>query len=674
MNLFESIYRKFLTKNHRVPDQHAPNQVSTKEKTTITHNINQVENEYIVSDWDPFSIYGTNVGANIGIIQHDLLIRRWRAFSNQPEAAQCLDEILNEAINPGDDGEWYKIDLSKVEEKYETNSSQPLIEDIRDSHEKFKMLLNFDENIDNLFLQFMIDGQINCEAIYPKSQKEMIEKGIVDAQIISPIGLRRIKIRNPQIRDEATFIENNREYLNASDAEAIYKEIEKDESGYDEDREYVFYYYDKSSNQTEQDFGYNSHSEDDDTIIFDDEQIISANSGKWDSAAKIYLSPIQRAIRSLNHIQLIEDSIVIFAITKANQKRMFKVNTGGMNRKTSDQYVEMLKNKYSQKKFYNSSTGEISDRKVTQTINEDFWVSVKDGQASLEVVNVEGVANASFETMEELNYFRRKARESFGIPITRLNSESNTTYLGYDSGAATINRDEEKFSKQVHKYLIRLMELEYEFIRRDLVAKRIIGTDDWYYIKQMIRFVFTNENNYVKIKKLMLLEQQLTLLERIDPWREKGYYSKKYIERELLGRTEEEIEKMRDEIEEEIIEADVRIESQERMLEEPGFGGGGGGYSGGFTPLPSSAGEIGGDVFPEGFGEVPENEPEMAPEPETPEEAPTPEELNQSVKETKRHNLILETLKKYSDKVPENGFVTIDKKRFKKSGGIFIPV
>jgi hypothetical protein len=648
--------------------------VSTREKTTLTHNINQIENDNVQSESDPFSMYGS--GINLSNLNQDMLIRRWRAFSVHPEASRALDEILNEAVNFGDDDDFMKLDLSKVDEEYETNSARPLVDEIRDTFEKFKMLTDFDENVDNLFLQFLIDGQINYEAIYPIDEAEQKEKGIIDVQLLSPIGLRKIKIKNPIVRDEESFLENNKEYLTATDAANVYDSIEKHPGGYDPNREYTFYYYDKSAITEQQEYNYsNAYRDEEATVMFDDEQMITANSGKWDSTTKMYQSPINKAVRSLNHIMLIEDSILIFCITKSNQKRMFKVNTAGMNRKSADQYVNALKDKYSQKKFYNTSTGEISDRKVTQTINEDFWVAVRsDGTASLEVTNVEGVANASFAVMDELNYFRRKVFESFNIPSTRMNAETNTAYLGFDASAATINRDEQKFTKTTSKFRNRFMEIFFEFAKRDLIVRKVFGADDWYFIKKMIRLRYTNENEFATVKKFQLLTAQLDILDRIEPWRKEGYYSKKYIEREVLNRTDEEITKMQEEIEEELIAGDVRIETQEQML-DGGMGGGGmsgGGYSGGFTPLPSSAGEMGSDVFPEGFGEeVPENAPEEAP---SPEEAPAPEELNQSVKRnTRKDKLILETLEKYKTRVPEGGFITVAGKRFRRQSGIFLP-
>lgn len=679
MNLFESIYRKFLTRNHRVADQPSTNVTSTPEKTTVTHSIGQVEDADVVAQQDPFSLYGTSVGLNVGQIGGDLLISRWRTYSQLTEADVCLSDIVGEAFSLGDDYEYFKLDLSKVEDTYEINSSRPLTEEIRSSLEKFDILSGFTDNVESYFRQFLVDGKFYFEAIYPLNEKDLEKKGIIDLQLLSPIGMRKVTIRNPETRSENDFIDNNRQYIAANDAGKIYDEMSNNPDSYDPNKKYDFYYYDKSSHETKQNLSTYSH-EEESTIIFDAEQIIEANSGEYDITLKTHLSLMNGAIRALNHLSLVEDSFIIFCVQKSNSKRMFKISTKGLNRKSADQYVEGLKNKYSQKKFYNTSTGEVSSRLQSVSLNEDFWTSVgSDGVQSMSVENIPGVENASFEVMAYLDFFRKKAKEKFRIPPSRMNSETNQFNLSYDSSATAISRDELKFTKFCNKHRNLFMEVVFEFLKRDLVARKIIGSDDWYFIKKMIRFRFNNENEFAKVKKFQLMTQQLDLLDRIDTYREKGYYSKKFIEKEVLGRTDEEIEKMKEEIEEEMIESQVRIENQEGSLMDGGndFGGGGGssggGFSGGFTPLPSSAGSISGDAFPEGFGEPEPNAPEEAPSPE--EEAPPaePEPITQSKDSDRRTNLIMEALKKHGHKVKEGGKITIAGKTYLKNDGIFLP-
>lgn len=89
-----------------------------------------------------------------------------------------------------------------------------------------------------------------------------------------------------------------------------------------------------------------------------------------------------------------------------------------------------------------------------------------------------------------------------------MNSETNQFNLSYDSSATAISRDELKFTKFCNKHRNLFMEVVFEFLKRDLVARKIIGSDDWYFIKKMIRFRFNNENEFAKVKKFQLMTQQ----------------------------------------------------------------------------------------------------------------------------------------------------------------------
>lgn len=678
MNLYETIKNLFLTKNVRnKTDFINTNTILDKENTTITHHPSQKEEDAeLFQSYNPFSVMGINLSNSQ--LDADNTITMWRNYSLYPEAENAIDEITGEAINRDENGEFMKLDLSPIINEYGKSSAEPLVSEVRYAFDKFCLLTDYEENVEEYFQQFYIDGVMNWETVYPKNEKELIEKGIIDCQLLSPIGFRKVKIRNP-VTDKDSFMATNKDYINGRDAELLYGNIENKTAEYDSNREYTFYYYDKSSNLNNSNYNANASSdatEDLTTqIIFDEEQIISSNTGKYDPVKKIYFSYMNKTIRSLRSLYMVEDAIIIYRIGHSSAKRAFYVNTKGMKAKNAEQYLKNLMTNYSSKMFYNSSDGSISNYNTTRSIGtENYWfLKNADGTNSVDVVTLDALSSFDITNMADLDYFVKKVRESFGTPTGRMDKANSQTQFSYDSNNSIL-REEIRFSKMTTGIKRKFINFIYEFIKRDLVARRIIGIDDWYDLKKLIQFRFHGENEFARKAKFALLAQRVQLSDQLMPYiTEHKFYSKKWLKTTIWEMTDEEIEEQIEQIEIESIEDTVRVGEQEQEMAGFDQGGGGSdlghGYSGSFEPLSQEQGDIADDAFPD--FESPEEAP--APEETPTEETPAPEELNQSVKPKKSHDdLILETLKKYDSKVNEGNVISISGLKFKKTNGLFV--
>jgi len=669
MNIFESIKNKFFTSNIRNPDDFINrNQISNKEQSTITHDIHQREEDSELYDnYNLYSTYGnTLINSNFTA---DEQIRQYRNYSLYTESTNAIEQIVNEAINRDEDGDFIKLDLSKVESKYGKVSSQPLQDEITYSYEKFCLLTDFEESAEQYFQQFYIDGILKWEAIYPKSETEVKEKGIINCQLLSPIGLKKIKIRNP-ITDKESFIKDNRDYISGQEADLLYSNI-NNEREFDPNKEYTFYYYDKSTAAADDGIHTNDNENDTTTaIIFDEEQIFGCDTGKFDPTRKIYLSYMHPCLKPLRNLYMIEDALIIYRISNSNAKRAFYVNPKSLNRKTATQYLKSLMDKYSSKMFYDTANGTISSYNTTRAINENYWFLMNpDGTKSVTIEPIEALSSFDITNMVDLDYFVKKVQEAFGVPVNRNDKQTATKNYTYDNNS-TILREELKFSKKITSIKRKFVNIIYEFILRDLVARRIIGYDDWYDVKKLIKLKFHGENEFARIQKYALLLQKVEVSDRLLPYvKEHKYFSNKWLKRTVWELTDEEIEQLVEEIELETIEDTLRVGKQEEELssfENPGSNLGSG-YSGSFEPLPPEMGNVSDDAFPD--FETPEEAP-------PPEEAPveeTPEPLTQSIKPKKNANdLILEVLEKYKERIKNDQSVTVSGIKFKKINGLFV--
>jgi hypothetical protein len=361
---------------------------------------------------------------------------------------------------------------------------------------------------------------------------------------------------------------------------------------------------------------------------------------------------------------MIEDALIIYRISNSNAKRAFYVHPKQMNKKTASQYLKSLMDKYSSKMFYDTSSGTVTTQNTTRAINESYWfLKNADGTNSVEVANIEALSSFDITSMVDLDYFVRKVQESFGIPINRQDKTNSSKSFSYDNNN-TILREELRFSKKVVSIKRKFLNVIYEFILRDLVARKVIGYDDWYDIKKLIRFRFNGENEFARIQKFSLLLQKVEVSDRIMPYiNEHKIFSMKWLKRNVWEMTDQEIEEMVEEIDLETIEDDLKIGQQEEDLGDYERGDS---YTSRFDPLPPDVGSVSDDVFPD-F-----DSPEEAPEPSP---IDSDEPLVSSIKPKKNKNdLILEVLDKYKGKIKENQLVTVGGIEFKKINGLFVKV
>ncbi len=130
------------------------------------------------------------------------------------------------------------------------------------------------------------------------------------------------------------------------------------------------------------------------------------------------------------------------------------------------------------------------------------------------------------------------------VPSVRMESD-----MGFSLGRATeISRDEIKFSKFISRLRSRFSTLFDKILEKQLVLKGIIRPEEWSEIQSSIRYDFMQDNYFEELKESEVLRERLNLLRDIDDYVGK-YYSAEWVRKNVLMMNEDEIEKMRDEIE-----------------------------------------------------------------------------------------------------------------------------
>jgi hypothetical protein len=175
------------------------------------------------------------------------------------------------------------------------------------------------------------------------------------------------------------------------------------------------------------------------------------------------------------------------------------------------------------------------------TMLEDFWMPRRNGEKGTEITTLPGGQNLG--EMDDVLYFQKNLYKSLNVPITRMESET-----GFSLGRSNeISRDEVKFSKFIRRLRARFSMLFDEILEKQLVLKNVMTIDEWKEIKNNIRYNFQEDNHFEELKKQEILTQRLQTLQAINDY-VGVYYSKKWVRKNILQQTDEDIEKADEEM------------------------------------------------------------------------------------------------------------------------------
>ena len=274
------------------------------------------------------------------------------------------------------------------------------------------------------------------------------------------------------------------------------------------------------------------------------DSVVSIVSGLMDSRRAVVLSYLHKAIKPLNQLRMIEDATVIYRISRAPERRIFYIDVGNLPKLKAEQYLRDIMVKYKNKLVYDANTGEVRDDRKYMSMLEDFWLPRREGGKGTEITTLPGGQNLG--ELEDVKYFEKKLYKSLNVPISRL--EPNQ---GFSIGrVAEVTRDELKFNKFIERMRNKFSEVFDHALRVQLILKGVCTADEWDLFKEHIYYDFIKDNNFSELKEAELITNRLTLLGSIDPF-VGSYYSRAWVQREVLRMNDDDIKLMDEEIDEE---------------------------------------------------------------------------------------------------------------------------
>ena len=449
------------------------------------------------------SVTGTAFGAYIdleGQAKNEIdLITRYRQMASQPEMERAIDHIVNESVVTEDNGLSVKINCDDLEQP------EKIKKKISEEFKNLLKMMNFGQLGHDLFRRWYVDGRFNYHVILDESNPK---NGIIELRYIDPRRIRKIREITKE-KDPKTGID-------------IIKTV----------KEY-YLYNERGIIGTQSNLGAK--------IAVD--SVVTTTSGMVDPSTGIVVSYLHKAIKPLNNLRKMEDSVIIYRLTRAPERRVFYVDVSGLPTIKAEQYLKDQMVKHRNKVVYNASTGEISDDRQFHAMIEDYWVPRRDGK-NAEIDTLPGGQNLG--DIEDVKYFQKKLYEALGVPIGRLEPEQ-----GFSLGRATeITRDELHFHKFIQRLRNKFSSIFDDLMRVQCVTKGICTEEEWEDFKEYIWYDWIKDNNFEELKAAELLRDRLELLGTADPYIGR-YFSKEWIMKNILNFSEEEIGEMNKQIEKE---------------------------------------------------------------------------------------------------------------------------
>ena len=444
------------------------------------------------------------------------LIKRYREMALHPEADSAIEDIVNEAIVSDTNDAPIQVNLDNL------NASDGIKKKVRQEFKNILDLLDFDKKSHEIYRNWYIDGRIYYHKVIDLKKPE---EGIQELRYIDAMKMRYVR---QQKKKEGEKYALKLQSDNPMDYE--FPEIEE-----------YFIYNPKGSYPTGN-INAKGHSQ---GIKMARDAVTYCTSGLVDRNKGSTLSYLHKAIKSINQLRMIEDSLVIYRLSRAPERRIFYIDVGNLPKVKAEQYLRDVMMRYRNKLVYDANTGEIRDDKKYMAMLEDFWLPRREGGRGTEISTLPGGQNLGEIT--DIEYFKKKLYRSLNVPPSRMDGEG-----GFNLGRSSeILRDELKFTKFVGRLRKRFSRMFDDMLKTQLILKNIITPEDWEIMSEHIQYDFLYDNHFSELKETELFNERINVAATAEPYIGK-YYSQDYVRRRILRQTDEEILEEDKKIEQEI--------------------------------------------------------------------------------------------------------------------------
>jgi len=441
--------------------------------------------------------FGQYVDLDGGTAKNDAdLIMKYRDIAMQPECDAAIEDIINEAVVSDEDSAPVNLVLDDLEQPDRIKKL------MQEEFDYIIKLLNFNWTGHDTFRKWYIDGRLYFHKIIDEKNPK---RGMLELRPIDPTKIRKVRevIEEKDPKTGAKLVKEVKEY---------------------------YIYQDKNMSKSNQ------------GLKIAKDSICYITSGVLDPSRKRVLSYLQKALKPANQLRMMEDSMVIYRMSRAPERRIFYIDVGNLPRGKAEEYLRNIMGKYRNKLVYDANTGEMKDDRKHMSMLEDFWLPRREGGRGTEITTLPGGENLG--QIDDIVYFQKKLYKSLNVPVNRLEQEAQFS-LGRSS---EITRDELKFQKFLGRLRKKFSTLFIDLLKTQLILKGIVTEEEWKEFSQDIAVDYIKDTHFSELKDSEILRERLGTLREMDEYVGK-YYSAEWVRKNVLMQTEEDIEEIDKQIE-----------------------------------------------------------------------------------------------------------------------------
>lgn len=279
--------------------------------------------------------------------------------------------------------------------------------------------------------------------------------------------------------------------------------------------------------------------------------------------------PYGRSIAALTHktfrsLKMMEDAMMIYRLSRAPERRIFYVDTGNLPTSKAEMYIERLKQKFKKEKYYNSPKGTVDSRYNPMSMDEDFFVPTRNGRGT-KIETLPGATNLG--EIEDVRYYRDKLLAALKVPKDYLVEKDKSP-----ERKANLSQLDVKFARTIQRIQVDIETGLENLAKRHLQLKGFPAA-----LIKKLKIKLPEPSDMSAKRKLDIDEQKTRVIQAVQGL---GLFSKDEIYREYYDMTDEDIVR---------IKAELEKESEEAAEQEATLGGGEEG--GAATPFGAGGGQ-----------------------------------------------------------------------------------
>jgi len=416
----------------------------------------------------------------------------YHEMSMFPEIGSAIDAICDEAICPGPDGEITEIVYAPF---YTPNKSTRKI--IDQARREIVTMFKLQEYAWDIFREFLIYGEIayRINRITSGSDKGITSVEKIHNELMLPVfenGIGPLECI----------------YIMSPGLQTIQEQLSLDEISYTSSDRYKLI------------------------------QVRTRMRGLTATTyAKVVVSYLERAKRIFYQLKQLEDSLIIYRIARAPERRIFNIDTGMLPPNRAEAYLNDLMRRYRNRLYYNPQTGTVETSPDAMAMTEDFYFA-KTSRGGTEVDTLSGGENLG--EVEDVMYFLRKLYRALRVPVSRLEPD----YQHEVRLAGSIEQQEINFARMVSRESEKFTRLINKVFLDHLVLQEIITQEEADNGAIRLRLKYNNEIHL--LKQIEINNARLDTYSSADRIiytadNEQGPISQEFALKHFMGLTQEEL-------------------------------------------------------------------------------------------------------------------------------------